>query len=58
MPRIKLPFGSVLLLWATLALAQADLGELLDAGARRLSVEEFRRDLVGRLLDGPAFVGH
>lgn len=54
MPRIsRLPVGFVLLLWATLAAGQNDLGELLDAGARRLSIEEFRRDLVGRLLTGP-----
>jgi hypothetical protein len=48
----KLPLGLALLLWVTLAAGQNTLGELLDAGARRISVEEFRRDLVGRSLAG------
>jgi len=30
------------------ALAQANLGELLDAGATKLSAEEFKTELVGR----------
>ena len=49
----KLPLGLALLLWVTLAAGQNTLGELLDAGASRLSAEEFRRDLVGRSLTGP-----
>jgi hypothetical protein len=48
----KLSFGLAMLLWATLAVGQNNLGELLDAGATTLSAEEFRRDLVGRPLAG------
>jgi hypothetical protein len=48
-----LSFGSALLLWATLAAGQSSVGELLDAGARRLSAEEFQRELVGRTVAGP-----
>ena len=50
----KLPFGTVLLLWATLAVGQNNLGEILNAGASRLSAEAFRQELVGRTLVGPA----
>jgi len=49
----KLWSGPALLLWATLAAGQTSVGELRDAGARRLSVEEFERDLVGRKIAGP-----
>jgi len=49
----KLPFGTVLLLWATLAVGQNNLGEILNAGANRLSAEAFRQELVGRTLVGP-----
>jgi hypothetical protein len=54
MVRLRRLCWTVLLLTpATLALAQATLGELLDAGGERVSVEEFKRDLVGRTMVGP-----
>jgi len=54
MPRMsKLPFGTVLLLWATLAVGQNNLGEILNAGASRLSAEAFRQEVVGRTVVGP-----
>jgi hypothetical protein len=53
----KLPLGMPLLLWASLAGAQSNLGELLDAGAKVLSAEEFRRDLVQRVIVGPMASG-
>ena len=40
------------MLCASVASAQTNLGELLDAGATKMSTEEFRRDLVGRSLVG------
>jgi hypothetical protein len=52
-----LPLGFALLLWAPLAVAQSNLGELLDAGAKSLSAEEFRAELVQRLLVGPTASG-
>jgi hypothetical protein len=52
-----LPLGFALLLWAPLAVAQSNLGDLLDAGAKSLSAEEFRAELVQRLLVGPTASG-
>lgn len=43
-----------LLLPASIAGAQSNLGELLDAGAQKLSTEEFKRELAGRPLTGLA----
>jgi hypothetical protein len=45
---------SVVLLWAPFAIAQTNLGELLDAGAKKLSVDEFKEEIVQRVLVGPA----
>ena len=45
--------GLVLLLCGPLAAAQNTLGELLDAGARKLSAAEFKDELVQRVLVGP-----
>jgi hypothetical protein len=44
----------VVLLWAPFAIAQTNLGELLDAGAKKLSAEEFKEEIVQRVLVGPA----
>jgi len=44
----------LLTLWAPLAAAQSKLGELLDAGANKMSLEDFRRELVQRALVGPS----
>ena len=49
--------GFALLLSAQLATAQNNLGELLDAGAKRLSVEEFKEELVQRVIVGPTPAG-
>jgi hypothetical protein len=49
----KLRLGMVLLLWVPLAAAQRNLGELLDGGAKKLSVEEFKEELVQRTMVGP-----
>jgi hypothetical protein len=48
----KLLLGSALFLCASLALAQSNLGELLDAGARRLTVDEFEAEVVQRPIVG------
>jgi hypothetical protein len=54
MPRPKnVLLGLALLLWAPLIAAQNNLGELLDAGAKKLSVAEFKEELVQRVLVGP-----
>lgn len=47
----------VLFLLAPMALAQGNLGELVDAGARRMSIEEFRQELVQRVVVGPTASG-
>ena len=58
MPRFtKLPSALVLLLWASLAAAQNNLGELLDAGATRLSPEAFKEEVVQRVIVGPTASG-
>ena len=43
----------VLGLQASIVLAQSNLGELLDAGATRITADEFGRELVGRPIAGP-----
>ena len=53
----RLLFGFALLLWAPLAVAQNNLGELLDAGAARLSPEVFTEEVVQRLIVGPTATG-
>ena len=54
---MKLLLGIALVLWTSLAGAQSNLGELLDAGARMLSPEEFKREVVQRSLVGPTPTG-
>jgi hypothetical protein len=57
-PRMTwLPLAMALLLCASGAVAQTNLGELLDAGATPLAAEEFRQDVVGRMLVGPTATG-
>ena len=53
----KLPSALAFLLWASLAAAQSNLGELLDAGAMRLSPQEFKDALVQRVIVGPTPAG-
>lgn len=50
---MKLLLGFGFSLWVPLAVAQSDLGALLDAGAKKLSAEEFREELVQRVVVGP-----
>jgi hypothetical protein len=49
----KLLLGLALLLLVPFAVAQVNLGELLDVGARKLSPEEFRQEVVQHTLVGP-----
>jgi hypothetical protein len=53
----KLSLGLALLSCAPLAIAQNNLGELLDAGAKQLSVEEFNEQVVQRIIVGPTATG-
>jgi hypothetical protein len=53
----KLLLGLALLLLVPFAVAQNNLGELLDAGAKRLSAEEFRQEVVQRTIVGPNTLG-
>ena len=53
----KLLVGLALALASSLAVAQSNLGELLDAGATRVSAEDFRRDIVQRTVAGPTPTG-
>ena len=48
----NLPLVLGLLVWAPLVVAQSTLGELLDTGARKLSADEFRQELVQRVIVG------
>ena len=52
-PTVKLPLGLLLLLSASVAHGQTNLGELLDAGAKRLSAEDFRQQVLQRTIVGP-----
>jgi hypothetical protein len=54
---LHLLFGLGLLLGASLASGQSNLGTLLDAGATQLSTEDFRRELMGRHISGLAVNG-
>lgn len=47
-----LPLAFALLLWAPFAVAQSNLGELLDAGGKKLSPEEFKQEVVQRVIVG------
>jgi hypothetical protein len=53
----KLRLGFALLLCAPICIAQSNLGELLDAGGRMLSPDEFKQELVQRLVVGPTPTG-
>ena len=53
----KLRLGFALLLCAPICIAQSNLGELLDAGAKVLSAEEVKRDLVQHVIVGPMASG-
>ena len=53
----RLLLAFTLLLWIPLAIAQSNLGELLDAGAKKLTPEEFRQELVQRMIVGPTPTG-
>ena len=47
----------MLWLWAPWALAQSDLGQVLDAGGKLLTLEEFKQELVQQVLIGPTPTG-
>jgi len=49
--------GAALCWFAPFAVAQTNLGQLLDAGAKKLSGEEFREELLQRVLVGPTASG-
>ena len=53
----KLLLGLALLLLVPFAVAQNNLGELLDAGARKLSAEEFRQEVTKQTLVGVSPLG-
>jgi len=53
----SLLLGLALLLFTSFATAQNNLGELLDAGGKKLSAQEFQEQLVQRLLVGPTAAG-
>lgn len=53
----KLLLWLALLVWVPFAVAQNNLGELLDAGARKLSADEFKQELVQRTLVGTGSAG-
>lgn len=51
-PPRYLTSGLALLLSTPVAQGQTNLGELLDAGANRLSAEQFKREVVQRTIVG------
>src|SRR5215467_247466 len=53
----KLLLGSAFLLFASFAAAQKNLGELLETGGKKLSPEEFKEELVQRVIVGPTPTG-
>jgi len=53
----KLRLGFSLLLCAPICTAQSNLGELLDAGGRMLLPDEFKLELVQRVVVGPTPTG-
>ena len=55
-PPTKL-LGMALWVFAPLAVGQSKLGELLDAGARKLSAEEFKQELVQHTIVGVTATG-
>jgi hypothetical protein len=54
---IELSFALALLLWAPIAPAQRTVGDLLNFGAKRLSPEEFKEEVVQRVILGPTAGG-
>ena len=44
-------------LWMPCALAQATLGALLDAGAKPVTIAQFKEEVVQRLIGGPTATG-
>ena len=52
-----LPLAAALSLCAPAAVAQTNLGELLDAGAKPLSAEDFKREVIQRTIFGPTASG-
>jgi len=53
----KLLLGLALLLLVPFAVAQSNLGELLEAGARKLSAEDFRQEVTQYILVGDVPAG-
>ena len=53
--RVLLTFGA--LMWAPFTVGQATLGALLDAGAKPVTVAQFRDEVVQRLIAGPTPTG-
>ena len=45
--------GTLLAVLASAAWAQSTLGQLLDNGAIKLTAEDFKQQVVGRILEGP-----
>jgi hypothetical protein len=43
--------------WMPAVLAQATLGELMDAGAKRVSVAQFKDEVVQHIISGPTATG-
>ena len=56
-PHTKSALALAGLLGTTFATAQSTLGELLDAGAKKLSAQEFKSEVVGSTLTGPSRTG-
>jgi hypothetical protein len=54
---LKLSLTAALVLGSSAACGQSTLGALLDAGARKLSVEEFKAEVVQRTVVGPTGTG-
>jgi hypothetical protein len=54
---IMLTLAFAVLLWAPPAFPQSNLGELLDTGAKKLSAEEFKEQVVQRVIVGPTPTG-
>jgi phosphoglucomutase len=54
---LKLSLFAVLVFGSPCAIGQSTLGPLLDAGAKKLTVEEFKAELVQRMLVGPTGIG-
>jgi hypothetical protein len=54
---VKLWLIAVLVLGSPCAIGQSTLGAVLDAGAQKLTVEEFKAELMQRSLIGPSGTG-